>query len=111
MDALLNEVSRARDEIVEFAAELIRIPTTNPPGENYQECAWVIGKKLREFGFQVEYLVPDDRPEHSAKYPRLNVIGQRRGEHLRPLVHLNGHMDVVPAGQDWAVDPLFGNGS
>ena len=27
------------DEIVDFAARLIRIPTVNPPGEEYEACA------------------------------------------------------------------------
>ena len=37
VDRVLAEVERARDELVDFTAELIRIPTVNPPGENYRE--------------------------------------------------------------------------
>jgi succinyl-diaminopimelate desuccinylase len=32
----------------------------------------------------------------------------RRGRSTRPLVHLNGHFDVVPAGAGWSVDPFSG---
>ncbi len=108
MDALLREVETARDEIVDFAAELIRVPTVNPPGENYRDCASTIAKKLEEFGFEVEYHVADDRPEHTEKHPRVNVVGSRSGDEPRPLVHLNGHMDVVPTGQGWTVYPFAG---
>ena len=50
-------------------------------------------------GFDVEYIAADGRPEHTARHPRVNVVGARRGRAPRPLVHLNGHFDVVPAGR------------
>ena len=35
-------------------------------------------------------------------YPRVNVVGVRdAGESDRPLVHVNGHLDVVPVGEGW----------
>ena len=37
----------------------------------------------------------------------MNVIGSRRGG-PGPVVHLNGHIDVVPAGDGWTVDPFGG---
>src|SRR5207237_1175314 len=48
------------------------------------------------------------RPEHTPIHPRINVIGTRRGKSSRPVVHLNGHFDVVPAGAGWTVDPFGG---
>ena len=89
------------EEIVDFAAALIRIPTVNPPGEDYEPCARLIGDRLREFDFEVAYVAAEGRPEHTAAHPRVNVIGRRRGGHPHPLVHLNGHFDVVPAGDGW----------
>lgn len=97
-DLVLREVESARDELVDFTAELIRIPTVNPPGEAYRECAEAIGRRLNAFGFEVDYPVATERPEHSAEHPRVNVVGIRRGRRRRPLVHLNGHFDVVPPG-------------
>jgi len=96
------------DEAVDFAAELVRIPTVNPPGEAYEECARRIGDRLQAGGFEVEYHAAVGRPEHTAAHPRINVIGTRRGEKQRPLLHLNGHFDVVPAGEGWTVDPFGG---
>ena len=43
VDHVLTEIDRARDEIVDFASRLVRIPTVNPPGDQYEICARVIG--------------------------------------------------------------------
>jgi len=103
-----REVERARDEIVEFTAELVRVQSVNPPGRNYREAAETLGGKLAEFGFEVEYPTAEESPEHTAAYPRVNVVGLRRGAAPRPLLHLNGHLDVVPAGDGWTMDPFAG---
>jgi len=106
-DRVLAEVDRARDELVAFTADLVRIPTVNPPGEEYEACARFIGDHLRRRDFDVEYIVADGRPEHTVRHPRVNVVGSRRGGD-GPVVHLNGHIDVVPAGDGWSVDPFAG---
>jgi len=107
-DRVLRAIDAAADEIVDFTAALIRLPTVNPPGTAYPECAHAIGARLAACGFEVEYLPADGRPEHTAAHPRVNVMGRRRGRHDRPTVHLNGHFDVVPAGRGWSVDPFAG---
>jgi succinyl-diaminopimelate desuccinylase len=108
VDRVLEAVDEARDEIVAFARDLIRVPTVNPPGEHYRDCAELIGRMLRACGFDVDYLVADERPEHTATHPRVNVVGRRVGARARPTVHLNGHFDVVPVGEGWTVDPFAG---
>jgi succinyl-diaminopimelate desuccinylase len=92
---------------VQLTADLVRIPTVNPPGAEYETCARFLGADLERRGFAVEYIAADGRPEHSARYPRINVVGTRRGGGGR-VVHLNGHIDVVPAGDGWTVDPFAG---
>ncbi len=78
-ERVLMEVEQATDEIVDFAAELVRVPTVNPPGEAYEACAQLLGDRLRACGFEVRDLVPEDRPEHTSRYPRVNVFGRRGG--------------------------------
>jgi succinyl-diaminopimelate desuccinylase len=107
-DRVLDEVDRAADEIVAFTADLIRIPTVNPPGEHYEACARFIGETLHQLGFEIEYFAAEGRPEHTTEHPRINVVGTMPGLSSRPTVHLNGHFDVVPAGQGWTVDPFGG---
>ena len=107
VDRVLAEVDRATDELVAFTADLVRIPTVNPPGEEYEACAHFLGDFLQRRAFAVEYIAAEGRPEHTARHPRVNVIGSRRGG-PGPVVHLNGHIDVVPAGEGWTVDPFGG---
>jgi succinyl-diaminopimelate desuccinylase len=108
LDRVLHEVERATDELVDFTAGMIRIPTVNPPGEHYEDCARYIGDRLASLGFETEYIAAEGRPEHTRQHPRLNVVGTRHGVRPRPTVHLNGHFDVVPVGQGWTVDPFAG---
>lgn len=107
-DAVLRAVDDLGDEAVAFAADLVRIPTVNPPGEAYDDCARLIGDRLARGGFEVEYLDAEGSPEHTAAHPRVNVVGTRPGTGGGALLHLNGHFDVVPAGAGWTVDPFGG---
>ncbi len=108
VDRVLRAVDAAADEVVAFTADLIRLPTVNPPGDGYAECAERIGAALAAGGFDVRYHAAAGRPEHTLTPPRVNVVGTRRGRLARPLVHLNGHFDVVPAGAGWTCDPFGG---
>jgi succinyl-diaminopimelate desuccinylase len=106
---VLREVERTAEEVVAFAADLIRVPTINPPGDCYAECAEFIGERLRQCEFEIEYHTAEGRPEHTSSHPRVNVVGRRLDGRPRPLVHLNGHFDVVPVGEGWSVDPFGGH--
>lgn len=107
-DRILAEVDRAAGEIVDFASRLVRIPTVNPPGEEYEACANAIGDQLRAHGAEVQLLPAIGRVEHTARHPRINVVGRYEGAAKGPAIHLNGHFDVVPAGHGWTRDPFGG---
>ena len=108
VDRILTEIDRARDEIVDFASRLVRIPTVNPPGDDYEICARVIGDELRAHGAEVQLLPATGRDEHTPEHPRINVIGRHAGSANGPAIHLNGHFDVVPVGLGWTRDPFGG---
>ena len=105
-DQVLRRVDELADEMVAFLQGLIRIPTINPPGEEYTAGARFIGAKLDEFGYQTQYVSAEGLREHTARHPRVNVIGRASGDMARPLLHFNGHFDVVPVGAGWTVDPF-----
>jgi succinyl-diaminopimelate desuccinylase len=107
IERIFTEVDRAADEIVAFTVDLVRIPTVNPPGDHYGACADFLGGFLKGREFDVEYIAAEGRAEHTPRYPRVNVVATRRGG-PGPVVHLNGHVDVVPAGEGWTVDPFGG---
>jgi succinyl-diaminopimelate desuccinylase len=106
---VIAAVDAASDEIVALTTSLIRVPTINPPGEAYEDCARLIGNQLTSCGFVVDFIPAIGRPEHTHHHPRINVVGLRRGHTDRPLVHLNGHYDVVPPGSGWTIDPFGGD--
>ena len=112
-NAILHSAETVLDEAVAFLQGLIRIPTVNPPGEAYPTCARYIGEQLHKLGYAVEYveLTPDevaDLAPYGDGLPRVNVIGRLHGLHLSPVLHFNGHMDVVPVGPGWSYDPFGG---
>ena len=106
--AVFHAVESMADEVVDFLKGLTRIPTVNPPGEEYRAGAEFIGAKLKEFGYSCQFVAADGRPEHTPTHPRINVIGHMEGSGPGPRLHFNGHFDVVPVGQGWTVDPFAG---
>lgn len=95
--------------VVRLLQQLIRIPTVNPPGEHYAEMAGVLRDELEAIGLDVQVVrVPDEMVEKihpwARGYPRYIVLA-RLGDG-RPVLHFNGHYDVVPPGQGWTRDPF-----
>lgn len=105
---VLEMVEALSDEMIAFTRDLVRIPTVNPPGQCYSQCAELISRKLRELGYDVETLPAAGLLEHSEQYPRINVVGSLPAAHApaTPTLHFNGHYDVVPPGSGWSVDPF-----
>lgn len=103
---VLARVDELADEMVEWLRQLVRIPTVNPPGENYKVCAQFIADKLRESGYEVSFIEAAGLPECTPVHPRTNVIGHLHGSRFHPTLHFNGHIDVVPPGAGWTLDPF-----
>ena len=92
--------SSARDEAVKLLQELIRIDTTNPPG-NERAAAIHLQKLLEADGIETRLL--DYAPGRANLYARLKGDGSRR-----PIILLS-HTDVVLAEpQRWTVPPFSG---
>ncbi|MFQ6080521.1 MAG: M20/M25/M40 family metallo-hydrolase [Candidatus Bathyarchaeia archaeon] len=94
---LLSEV---KDEVVALLSDLIRINTTNPPG-NETPAARFLAEKLEEDGLRCEVVESSEG--------RGNVITRIKGEGGKPSLLLLSHLDVVPAApEEWSVDPFSG---
>lgn len=108
MVILETEVEKRREDLVDLTRSLIRIPTINPPGENYREICEFLGNRLSKHGFEIKLLRAHGTPGDSDKYPRWNVIARREGASPGQCIHFNSHTDVVETGRGWTVDPFGG---
>ena len=105
---LAARIDDKRAELITLTQELIRIPTLNPPGENYREICSYLAERLGKAGFEVKMIRGEGTPGDSKTYPRWNVIARKEGAHAGECVHFNSHIDVVEIGHGWSVDPFGG---
>ena len=108
LDPLLSEIATRRDDLILLTQNLIRIPTLNPPGENYRDICEFLNKRLTKHGFNTEMVRAYDTPGDSDKYPRWNLVARREGTGSGECVHFNSHIDVVEVGSGWTQDPFGG---
>jgi succinyl-diaminopimelate desuccinylase len=106
LETLCQRIDAKRDELIALTQELVRIPTTNPPGENYRDCARLLGERLKQRAFAVQYIRAEGSIGDSDRYPRENVIARHEGSRPGPCVHFNSHIDVVEPGAGWTFDPF-----
>jgi succinyl-diaminopimelate desuccinylase len=106
---LMVRIGGKRDDLIQLTQDLIRIPTLNPPGENYQAICDFLDKRLRGAGFQTQLIRAFGTPGDSEKYPRWNIIARRDGTSMGDCVHFNSHTDVVEVGSGWTFDPFGGD--
>lgn len=99
-ERLWKLVDVKKTELLELCAKLIRIPSENPPG-HMEEITEFICKYLRDCGIEYQVVYPEkDKP---------NIIAYM-GRGMGKTLLLNGHSDVVPAGDrsKWDFDPFSG---
>src|SRR6267378_4664104 len=102
------------DEMAALLAELVAIPTENPPGKNYRACADLLEIRLRESGLDCERLAPEDSKRDPDDAPVCLLASYGRGERT---LYFHGHYDVVPAQSPEKFQPvrkehfLFGRGT
>ncbi len=107
-DRLDEAVTARRDDLIALTQDLIRIPTLNPPGDNYLEICEYLDRRLAAHGFQTELVRAYGAPGDSDKHPRWNIVARREGAYPGECVHFNSHIDVVEVGRGWTTDPLGG---
>ena len=112
--ALLSWLRQREDEMAALLAELVAIPTENPPGNQYARCADLLETRLREAGLECHRAQPPENVKDGAPAPASLLATYGQGERT---VHFHGHYDVVPAQSREQFQParrdhfLFGRGS
>jgi len=92
---------------VEFLAELVHVPSDNPPGDcaTPAERAHELLENLLDLEVETD-VVPNAIVKANGMLSVTNLIVRRRfGEGHGPTIALNAHGDVVPPGSDWSHDP------
>jgi acetylornithine deacetylase/succinyl-diaminopimelate desuccinylase family protein len=111
LSALQQALEFHKEAMLAFCQDLIRIPTENPPGSHYRECAVRIGIELDRLGLRHEVV---ETPGYE-DLPRFSLLGFH-GEGERTL-YFHGHYDVVPAQRRELFSPrvqegrLYGRGA
>jgi len=114
-----------RDELADLAADLVRIPTENPPGDE-RPCAEFVVEWFADHGIDAT-LVEEPSADRAQAVAAVGSgakvggdTGRRNdegceddaepGDDEGPTLVLNGHLDVVPAGDpdQWSHDPFGG---
>jgi succinyl-diaminopimelate desuccinylase len=86
-----------QDEVIELTRELVRTPSVNPPADT-RKCAEIILNKFEKEHIDAEII--------EGRESACNVVARLPGKGKGKVLLLNGHIDVVPPGEDWTVDPF-----
>jgi acetylornithine deacetylase/succinyl-diaminopimelate desuccinylase family protein len=119
---ILDTVSSYRNEIVDFTKALVSVPTENPPGSAYSECAGFIEDELNRIGLDCSVIEAPSTLKLDRKHSgesgrtfRCSILSYY-GTGKRTL-YFHGHYDVVPASSEDQFRPriigdkLVGRGS
>jgi acetylornithine deacetylase/succinyl-diaminopimelate desuccinylase-like protein len=103
-NAIKQFVDGAFARATAFLAELVKVPSDNPPGDCAPHAARA-QTLLQELGFEVEgHPVPPAAVRTAGMQSATNLIVRHRfGD--GPVIALNAHGDVVPPGLGWQHDP------
>jgi len=110
-EKIFEKIKEEKEDMIKILESLVRIPTQNPPGENYEELVMRAKEYLDEKGIKTKVVrIPDSFAknfiENPQEYPRFIVLAElKKGT---PTIHFNGHYDVVPAGEGWDLDAFSG---
>lgn len=103
--AVVHEfLSMRRSDAARFLAEMVKIPSDNPPGDCASHAART-GSLLEELGFVVErHRVPEAEVRANGMVSCVNLVVRERFGN-GPTIACNAHGDVVPPGDGWTMDP------
>jgi len=107
----LNE---RKEEMAGLLAELVAIPSENPPGNNYRVCTDLLERRIAELGLECQRIVPAGADGVGEDVPASLLASYGSGART---LYFHGHYDVVPAQSPEQFRPvrkenfLFGRGA
>lgn len=110
VETVFQEVERKAGGMAELLKQLIRFDTSVPPGQNYGALVDHVEPLLAAAGMSTRRVVVPEERWRRIPLPlegnRVNLVASL--ESGKPPVSIYAHIDVVPAGTGWTVDPFAG---
>jgi acetylornithine deacetylase/succinyl-diaminopimelate desuccinylase family protein len=111
---LLRWLRDREGEMAALLADLVAVPTENPPGRDYEEFSEVFEIRATKLGLRRERLTPSLKSSARDALPPCLSVSHGGGERI---LYFHGHYDVVPAQSIEQFQPnrkehfLFGRGA
>jgi len=97
-------LSECHSDLVGFLVDMVAIPSDNPPGD----CAAIATRVERELDALGLASERHDIPRPQPAPPAPTILAWLGPPTDTPRVLLNAHIDVIPPGEGWSVDPYGG---
>jgi succinyl-diaminopimelate desuccinylase len=113
-ERLLSWLRQHEGEMATLLADLIAVPTENPPGRHYREFAQVFQSRAAKLGLEFERIEAPSQDHVAEDGPACLSASYGQGERT---FYFHGHYDVVPAQSEEQFRPqrkghfLFGRGA
>jgi succinyl-diaminopimelate desuccinylase len=114
LPAIVSWLRHREDALAALLAELVSVPTENPPGKNYRACVDLLDRSLRHAGLDCERIATIAGADDAGPPPECLFATFGAGKRA---LYFHGHYDVVPAQHLEQFQPvrkdhfLFGRGS
>lgn len=86
-----------KNRLIRLTQKLIRIDSSNPPGDE-SKIANFIKDYLKPLGLKAKI--------YAFKNRRSNLVANLEGNNSRHSLLISPHLDTVPAGKNWTVNPF-----
>ena len=111
---ILSWLQQREDEMAGLLADLVAVPTENPPGKHYRQFVESLETRADHLGLKFQRIDTPSQASEDENAQACLSVSYGRGERT---VYLHGHYDVVPAQSQDQFRPqreehfLFGRGA
>lgn len=111
---VLQAVDASTDAMIAMLADLVAIPSLTGTDAEHEAQAW-FARRLQSIGLDVDhwqisledaYAAEDFPGIEAPRTEAWGLVGRAKGRGDGPSLMLNGHIDVVPEGRGWTVNPF-----
>jgi succinyl-diaminopimelate desuccinylase len=104
-------IKENREALLELCCSLVKIPTSNPPGDGYEKFVNFLSHWFSQEGLNAEVIsIPETELSsllpRECHGPRVFFQASLEGKGAGPTLYLQGHYDTIPPTQDWTKSPF-----